>query len=104
MLSKLFPIFPSSVLFPTAVTLQIAKPLVTIVPRKTVFIVDDSLLSTAIDSPVNTDSFTAKSLDLIIIPSAGIKVPSSHCSKSPTTISSLAISIVSPLRITLLLG
>ena len=50
------------------------------------------------------DSLTEKSLDWMIIPSAGTKVPSSVCIKSPKTISSLGISTTIPFRMTLLLG
>ena len=102
--SRLFPIFPNWVWLPMAVTLQIAKPLVTIVPWKTRLFPYFSFLNTGSESPVRMDSFTEKSLDWRITPSAGIKLPSSVWMKSPSTISSLGISRISPFRMTLLLG
>ena len=58
-------------------------------------------LKTGSDSPVKIDSFTEKSFDWMIIPSALMDEPSSKTKRSPTTNSSLLISIVFPLRMTL---
>ena len=104
MASILLPILPSAVSLPVAVTVTIAKPLATVVPLKMVGSSLFASLKTESDSPVNTDSFTEKSLDLTITPSAAMEVPSSTIKKSPTTNSSLLISMSSPLRITLELG
>ena len=98
------PIFPSCVLFPIAVTSQIAKPEATIVPWKTCLFSDSFDLNTAKDSPVKIDSFTEKSLDERIIPSAGMNAPSANWTQSPMTISSVGLSIVEPFRMTLHFG
>jgi hypothetical protein len=76
-------IFPSSVFIPVAITTASARPRTTIVPMNARFVRSPSarlasesaatVLSTAIDSPVNADSSIAKSVVWINRQSAGTK-------------------------------
>ena len=100
-------ILPTSVCFAIATTTPTARPVVTVEPACNIFFlsaIGSSKLSdiyeasfiTSIDSPVNSDSSTDKSLVSISLISAGTFTPDSKNTISPTVNSSLSISIFFP--------
>ena len=107
-------ILPNTVSFPVDNTIAVAVPLVTLVPINAKFSNSKWLsislflvsfesfenFSTTSDSPVIEDSLINKSFEEMILTSAGIISPALSFIISPTTISSIGISLSFPSRIT----
>ena len=109
LLSRSLAIWPSTVSAPTATTTALALPLTTLLPIKARFAVSvrDRLFSagaasfsTGSLSPVSADWLTNRSLALSILRSAGIMSPADRQTRSPTAISSMGISVLTPARST----
>ena len=106
-------ILPISVCIPVWVTTAVARPYVTVVPICSMFFRSATAtspasvsvcLSTGMDSPVKSDSFTARLEAFNRRASAGTLSPASIARMSPGTISSAGTWATSSLRRTLALG
>ncbi len=103
---NIWAIRPSSVSMPVPTTTALARPPVTIVPIKTMFLrsprggssssISFRSFSTGTDSPVKAASFTLKEAASKSLASAGTESPASNMNMSPGTKSSTSICVTFP--------